>query len=104
MSSLASELRLLFTLAPGDGEEGFEVPAAPLSVGICELLLGGTPSEDLMSRVAAELILLELEPGFDLSFLKKKLMLSCRVVSFQVVQVVLVGVMAGVSAQVVMLR
>lgn len=75
----ASELRLLFTLAPGDGEAGFWAIDVPLSVGICELLLpGGAPSEDLMSRVAAGWVLLELEPGFDLSFLKKKLILSYR--------------------------
>lgn len=76
-SFAASELRLLFTLAPGDGEEGFWTVGAPFSVGIWELLLDGAPSEDLISRVAAGCVLLELDPGFDLSFLKKKLILSC---------------------------
>lgn len=60
-------------LAPGDGEEGFGALAAPLSVGICELLPVGSPSDDLMSRGAAGTVLLPLDPGFDLSFLKKKL-------------------------------
>lgn len=76
VSFAATELRLLFTLAPGDGEEGLAAVTAPFSVGICELLLDARPSEDRMSRVAAGCVLLEVDAGFDLSFLKKKLISS----------------------------
>lgn len=76
VSIAATELRLLFTLAPEDGEEGLGAATAPFSVGICEPLPDAAPSEERMSRVAAGCVLLELDPGLDLSFLKKKLMSS----------------------------
>lgn len=79
-SLAATEFTLLFTLAPGVGEEGLTGATAPFSVGICELLLpGGGPSEERISRVAGGRPL--LDPGFGfLSFLKKKLMVGGLVV------------------------
>lgn len=81
MLSAAAGLRALFALAPGIGEDDIAAVGAPLREESCGLLLPpGTPSADRRSRDAGGSVVAALAPGFalSLSFLKKKLILSCR--------------------------